>query len=75
MIKTDLVTTDIINKVAKEHNITYEEALNMIDKYYSKISSLLKQPDNTIKVNYIGRFSYSEAWKNKKESLRKNETI
>jgi nucleoid DNA-binding protein len=73
-MRTDSTLEKIIEKVALKNRISIDEATKIVDTYYTQLTELLHQPDNTIKVNYIGRFSYSELWKNKKQNI-KNETI
>lgn len=67
-----------VKEIAEELNIPVAQAEKIIVSYYKGVVDTIEDSEpTTVKLDYFGKLSYSEAWKKKVESIvkKKNEVI
>lgn len=69
-MELDNTLSRILLKVSKKNNVSPREAADIMQGFYRGINHVIHNKEATIiKVDFFGKFIYSEAWARKKESL------
>ena len=72
-MKIDQTISDIIFETCEELNISKEEGLEIIQSYYASVKHIMTEREKgSIKIDLLGKFNFSFAYKKKLNSIKEN---
>lgn len=67
----DSVNVDSLEKAADKAEIDTKKAALIVDGFYKGLIRVIETEKTIIKVPFLGKFIYSESWKQKKAAINK----
>lgn len=69
-MQLDNIISRIVIKIGNKNNVKSNEVVDIVSGFYKGINHCINQKSAIIlKIDFFGKFIYSEAYKKKKESL------
>jgi translation initiation factor IF-3 len=70
-MEIDNVKVGSFDKASKKAKVDIDKAAKIFEGFYKGITHILETEKTVIKIDYFGKFIYSQAWKDKKAQLNK----
>jgi len=69
-MRLDNINVDILQEAANKADVEIDVAAKTVAGFYKGLAHILSNEKTVIKIDYFGKFIYSDAWKEKKEKIR-----